>query len=90
MRCGWNGSSELQMLCGGEAFRLNLLPLTTHCKGFWNAYGTWSQRGEGEEGETGGKRQGGGGKTRGRGGFTHQHNESVRVPGYVAMARESV
>lgn len=39
MSAGWEGIPNLRVLCGGEAFRLNLAPLTMKCHTFYNVYG---------------------------------------------------
>lgn len=39
MVMGWKGHPRVHCICGGEAFRLNLLPLVQVCASFRNGYG---------------------------------------------------
>eukprot|EP00301_Raphidiophrys_heterophryoidea_P025197 c8404_g1_i1.p1 GENE.c8404_g1_i1~~c8404_g1_i1.p1 ORF type:complete len:1113 (+),score=217.40 c8404_g1_i1:140-3478(+) len=36
---GWQGDPNIDVLCGGEAFRLNLSPIVPQCRSFRNVYG---------------------------------------------------
>ncbi len=39
MLIGWSGHSSVHVVCGGEAYRLNLLPLAERCASVTNGYG---------------------------------------------------